>query len=162
MKELFLKKFLKHMENIENKKNYHPGMHSAEHILNQTMIRLFNTGRAFSIHVEKKKSKCDYRIERNLSEEEISLIENKVNEVINSNLEVKEEFIKRDEAGKEFNLEKLPEDAGDTLRIINIGDYDSCPCSGQHVKNTSEIGTFRIISHNFNDGVLRLRFKLDV
>lgn len=35
-------------------------MHTAEHLLNQTMVRLFNKGRAFSSHIEKKKSKCDY------------------------------------------------------------------------------------------------------
>ena len=35
-----------------------------------------------------------------------------------------------DEADKLFNLSSLPDDAGDTLRIIRIGDYDACPCRG--------------------------------
>ncbi|MBU2585996.1 MAG: alanine-tRNA synthetase second additional domain-containing protein, partial [Bacteroidetes bacterium] len=47
-----------------------------------------------------------------------------------------------------------------TLRIIKIGDYDSCPCSGIHVNSTSEIGRFKIISTSFENDVLRLRFKL--
>jgi misacylated tRNA(Ala) deacylase len=51
---------------MENKKNYDPEMHTAEHILNGTMVQMFGTGRAFSAHLEKKKSKCDYRIGRNL------------------------------------------------------------------------------------------------
>jgi len=46
-------------------------MHTAEHILNQTMVRMFGCGRSFSSHIEKKKSKCDYRFERALSEEEL-------------------------------------------------------------------------------------------
>lgn len=142
------------------KKDYDPKMHSTEHILNQTMVRLFNCGRAFSAHIEKKKSKCDYKFDRPLTEEEIKKIEEQVNSVIKMNLDVTEEFISREEAAKFLNLSKLPEDAGDIVRVIRIGDYDACPCSGLHVKNTKEIGTFNIISHSYENNVLRLRFKI--
>ncbi len=142
-------------------KSYDPRMHSAEHILNQTMLRMFNKGRSFSAHIEKKKSKCDYHFDRDLKPEEIEKIQKTVNEVISRNLPVKEEFMPRTEAKNYFNLERLPEDAGDTLRIIKIGDYDSCPCSGLHVHSTKEIGKFKIISTSFDNGVLRLRFKLE-
>ena len=135
-------------------------MHSAEHILNQTMVRMFNCSRSFSNHIEKKKSKCDYHFERELSQAEIEEIENGVNEVILSNLEVAEEFYPREDAEEKFNLSKLPDNAGGKIRIIKIGDYDICPCSGLHVSNTKEIGSFRIISTSFSDGVLRIRFKL--
>lgn len=141
-------------------KNYDPQMHSTEHILNQTMIRMFNCGRSFSAHIEKKKSKVDYHFDRDLTPEEIEQIQNKVNYVINSNVEVKEEFFEKEEAITKFNLNKLPEDAGDKIRIIRIGDYDTCPCIGNHVQNTSEIGEFKIISTNYGNGVLRIRFKL--
>lgn len=135
-------------------------MHSAEHILNQTMIRMFNCGRSFSNHIEKKKSKCDYHFGRNLNQSEIAELENTVNEVIKNNLEVAEEFYLREEAEEKFNLSKLSDDAGDKIRIIRIGDYDTCPCSGLHVSHTNEIGIFKIISTSFDDGVLRIRFKL--
>jgi len=141
-------------------KDYHPRMHSAEHILNQTMVRMFNKGRSFSAHIEKKKSKCDYHFHRNLSSEEIGEIEARVNTVISKNHFVTESFLPKDEAEKKFNLDRLPEDAGDKVRIISIGDYDDCPCIGTHVENTSEIGTFKIISTDYAEGVLRLRFKL--
>ncbi len=141
-------------------KQYDPKMHSTEHILNQTMDRMFNCGRSFSAHIEKKKSKVDYHFNRDLSENEILEIENKVNEVIKSNFTVIEEFYDKNEAIKKFNLSKLPDDAGDNIRIIKIGDYDSCPCIGNHVKNTSEIGVFKIISSDYKNGVLRIRFKL--
>jgi misacylated tRNA(Ala) deacylase len=146
---------------MENKKNYDPKMHTAEHILNGTMVQMFNTERAFSAHLEKKKSKCDYRISRNLDTTEVQKLEEKVNEIINRNLNITEEFISRDQAEERFNLSRLPEDAGETLRIIRVGDYDTCLCSGPHVNNTREIGRFRIISYDFNDGVLRIRFKID-
>ncbi len=141
-------------------KDYDPRMHSAEHILNQTMVRMFGKGRSFSNHIEKKKSKCDYHFDRNLTEDEISRIENKVNAEIGKNHRVLEEFMPRSEAEKYFNLERLPDTAGETLRIIRIGDYDSCPCSGIHVQSTGQIGYFKIISSGYEDGVLRVRFKL--
>ena len=142
------------------KKDMDPRMHSAEHILNQTMVRFFGCGRCFSSHIEKKKSKCDYHFDRPLSEKEVEGVMSKVNEVIRSNLHVFEEFVTRDEAEKRFSLSRLPEDAGDPVRIISIGDYDACPCIGAHVNSTMEIGEFRIISSNFQDGVLRIRFRL--
>ena len=55
---------------------------------------------------------------------------------------------------------KLLEDASETLRIVRIGDYDDCACIGAHVGNTSEIGEFRVISHDFNDGAWRVRWKV--
>jgi misacylated tRNA(Ala) deacylase len=141
-------------------KSYDPRMHSAEHILNQTMVRMFNKGRSFSAHIEKKKSKCDYHFDRNLTEDEKEKIQNTVNEVIKKELPVTEAFIPREEAQKDFNLERLPDDAGNMIRIIRIGEYDACPCSGVHVNNTKQIGEFKIISSDFNNDVLRIRFKL--
>ena len=148
------------MNEIIANKQYHPQMHSAEHILNSTMVRMFNCSRSFSNHIEKKKSKCDYHFDRDLTPEEIEQLNNNVNEVINRWLDVSEKFILRKEGEEKFNLAKLPESAGEKIRIINIGDYDSCPCSGLHVSNTKEIGRFQITTTSFDDGVLRIRFKL--
>ena len=141
-------------------KEYDPRMHSAEHILNQTMVRMFNKGRSFSAHIEKKKSKCDYHFDRELTQDELAKIESKVNEIINQNLPVTESYVAREEALKNFSLDKLPDQAGDNIRLIKIGDYDACPCIGKHVSSTKDIGGFKIISSSFEDGVLRLRFKL--
>jgi len=142
-------------------KEYDPRMHSTEHILNQTMVRMFNRGRSFSAHIEKKKSKCDYHFDRELTQAELAEIEDKVNEIVAQNLPVTETSLPRDEAIKNFSLDKLPDQAGDNIRIIKIGDYDSCPCIGKHVSSTKEIGDFKIISSSFENGVLRLRFKLN-
>ena len=139
-------------------KDYNAPMHSAEHILNGTMNKLFGCGRAFSSHVEKKKSKCDYHFERPLADEELQKIQDAINGVIAQHLDITEDFISRDEAEKQFNLSRLPESAGETLRIIRIGDYDACPCIGTHVQNTSGIGKIKIISSDYKEGVLRIRF----
>jgi alanyl-tRNA synthetase len=134
-------------------------MHSAEHILNQVMVRIFSCGRCFSAHVNKKKSKCDYHFDRALTDDEAKEVETAVNKAISANLCVTEEMVSFEEANQNFNLTRLP-DGTETVRIVNIGDYDSCPCIGEHVDNTDEIGEFHMISQDFNDGVLRIRYKL--
>ena len=142
------------------KKKYDPRMHSAEHILNQTMDRLYQCGRCFNAHIERTKSKCDYHFEKALTADEIEEIQTHVNRIIQSDFPVNENFISKSEAVHRFNTEKLPDDAGDRIRIISIGDYDHCPCIGPHVKSTAEIGEFRITSSAFEEGVLRIRYKL--
>lgn len=91
-------------------KNYNEPMHTAEHILNQTMVRMFNKGRSFSAHLERKKSKCDYHFDRNLSDIEITEIEEKVNNIIKMDLDITEEIIDFAEAEQKYNLQKLPND----------------------------------------------------
>ena len=141
-------------------KDADPRMHSAEHILTGALVKMFHCGRPFTTHLEKKKSKADYRFERALTEGEVWEIENRVNEVVKADVVVQEAFLPREEAAKVFDLARLPEDVGDIVRIIRIGEYDACPCSGTHVKTTAEIGQFKIVSTTYEDGTLRVRFKL--
>ena len=145
--------------NEHNKQEY-PPMHTAEHILNQTMVRTFGCPRSRNAHIERKKSKCDYILPTCPTDKQIQEIEDKVNEVIARHLPVTVEFVTRDNIPEGVDLSKLPEDASQTLRIIRIGDYDTCACIGTHVGNTSEVGTFKIISYDYEGERLRLRFKL--
>lgn len=147
--------------NEHNKQEY-PPMHTTEHIVNQTMIRLFHCGRSISAHIERKKSKLDYRLAACPSEEEVKKLEEAVNAVIAQHLPVTTAFITQAEAKGRFDLERLPEDATETVRVVKVGDYDECLCLGTHVGNTSEIGTFKIISHDWDEDAKRwrMRFKL--
>lgn len=146
---------------IEHNKAEYPPMHTAEHILNQTMVRMFGCKRSMNAHIERRKSKCDYFLQAAPTEEQVAQIENRVNEVITQNLSVSVSFVSIDEASKLADLSKLPEGAENTIRIIRVGDYDVCACAGTHVSNTSEIGIFKILSHDFEDGRWRVRFKLN-
>jgi misacylated tRNA(Ala) deacylase len=137
-----------------------PRMHTAEHLLNATMVRLFGTERSFRAHIEKKKSKCDYRFHRDLTDEEAAAVERNVREQIEADLPVLEEFLSREEASRRVSLEKLPDNAGYTIRVIRIGEYDAVPCIGEHVSTTGEIDGFTIASRTFDNGVLRLRFTV--
>ena len=145
--------------NEHNKQEY-PPMHTAEHILNATMVKMFGCPRSRNAHIERKKSKCDYQLPSCPTEQQVLEIEQRVNAVIAQHLDVTIEFVDRQHVPTEVDLSKLPDDASEMLRLVRIGDYDVCACVGTHVANTSEIGTFKIISHDFNEGTWRLRFKL--
>jgi misacylated tRNA(Ala) deacylase len=142
-------------------KDYDRKMHSAEHILNSVMDRRYGCGRSFRSHIEKKKSKCDYHLERNLTGSEIRCIEEEVNKIISENIELTEEFVGRSEAEASFFTGKLPPDAGDRIRIVRIGKYDACPFIGPHVSSTSEVGKFLISTVDHDSGILRIRFRLE-
>lgn len=173
-------------------KTYNPRMHTAEHVLNQTMVRRFACGRCFSSHLNPDKSKCDYHFERPLEEQEAKDLECEVNAVLAQQLPVREYLLNREEAAQKVNLSRLPvseQDSSGDIRIVEIGDYDLCPCIGEHALNTSEVGRFILVSHGYipaaetmeqstseadaqeqhspvrnatknKPGVLRLRFKL--
>ncbi|MBQ4615282.1 MAG: hypothetical protein IJB29_01010 [Mailhella sp.] len=154
-------------------KEYDPRMHTAEHILSGVLIRRFGCPRCFSTHINSDKTKVDFRFPQALNAQEASEIAAAVNDVIRADLPVVAREMPRDEAAQIFNLTRLPESAGDTLRIVYIGDpdqpesvMDSCPCIGQHVSHTGECGEFLWVSHEWKpggegeDGVLRIRFKL--
>lgn len=136
-------------------------MHSAEHLLNGEMARRYGCGRAFSAHLERKKTKLDYRLPKALTDEELRSLEAYVNNAVAADVEVTEEFITQAEAMKRFDLGRLPDGASDTVRVVHIGDFDECLCAGTHVKRSSEIGRFRITSSRWQEGVQRIVFRLD-
>ncbi len=148
------------MELNEHNKQEYPPMHTTEHILNQTMVRMFGCARSRNTHIERKKSKADYFLSQAPTDEQVQAIEEKVNEIIGCNLPVSEEFLPISEAARIVDLSKLPDNVSETLRVVRVGNYDVCACIGSHVRNTSEIGRFEIISHDFADGRWRVRFKL--
>ena len=67
--------------NAHNKSEWEPA-HSAEHILNRTMVNMFGRPRSRNAHIERKKSKCDYILDSCPTEEQVAAIEAKVNDVI--------------------------------------------------------------------------------
>ena len=145
--------------NEHNKAEY-PPMHTCEHVVNRTMVNLFGCGRAVSAHIERKKSKLDFALQACPTDEQMAELEAKVNEVLRQDLPVSMEYVTQEEAMGRFDLKRLPEGASETLRVVHVGDYDECLCIGTHVENTSEIGTFKIASYDYKEGILRMRFKI--
>ncbi len=145
--------------NSHNKDEHRPS-HTAEHLLNQTMVRMFGCERSKNAHIERKKSKINYNLPECPTPEQVAEIEAKMNQLIADNLPVTYEFVTRDNIPEGVKLDKLPEDASETLRIVRIGDYDLCACIGQHVESTGQIGSFRITSTSYNEGSFRIVFKV--
>lgn len=145
-------------DNIKDHAN--PAMHTAEHILNQTMVRMFGCPRSMNTHIERKKSKCDYLLSEDPGAAKMAEVEQIVNDVIDRHLPVTVHLMTKEEAAAIVDMNKLPENVGDTLRIIRVGDYDACACVGAHVENTSTIGHFKLLNCDYTPGRLRVRFKL--
>ena len=145
--------------NAHNKAEF-PPMHTAEHLLNQTMVRMFGCERSQNAHIERKKSKINYTLKSEPTAEQIAEIERIMNDLIQQDIPVVYDFVTRDEIPEGVTLTKLPDDASETLRIVRIGDYDVCACIGAHVKSTGEIVSFHINSTSWNDGNFRIVFKV--
>ena len=145
--------------NAHNKEEY-PPMHTCEHILNATMVRMFGCPRSRNAHIERKKSKCDYLLPEAPTPDQVDQIVRTVNEVIGRHLDVSIAYMTREEAAKVVDLSKLPENASEMLRIVRVGDWDACACAGAHVGNTEEIGRFEILSHDFDGARWRVRWRV--
>lgn len=147
--------------NAHNNEEFPPA-HTAEHLLNQTMIRMFGCERSTNAHIERKKSKISYVLDHKPSRHEERDIERKMNELIDEDLPVSFEFVNRDNVPEGVSLDRLPEDVSETLRLVRIGDYDVCPCIGKHVRSTSQIGRFEILGTNWDEEkhTFRIRFKI--
>jgi len=146
----------------EHHKEEFPPAHTAEHLLNQTMIRLFGCERSFNAHIERKKSKMSFHLDHKPTRQEESEIEQKMNELIDEDLPVTFEFVSIDDLPEEIDPARLPEDVSDTIRLVRIGNYDVCPCIGRHVRSTSQIGRFEMLGTNWDEQErsFRVRFKI--
>lgn len=155
----------KTMENIilnEHHKEEFPPAHTAEHLLNQTMMRIFGCERSFNAHIERKKSKMSFHLSHKPSRQEEKEIEQTMNRLIEEDLPVEFEFVDRNNLPEGVSPDRLPEDASETIRLVRIGDYDVCPCIGKHVRSTSQIGRFELLGTNWDEEnkVFRVRFKV--
>lgn len=147
--------------NAHNKEEYAPA-HTAEHLLNQLMVRMFGCERSRDTHIERKKSKINYTLDTEPTPGQIQEIERQMNALIAQDLPVTYEFVTRDTIPQGVRLDKLPRDASETLRIVRIGGFDACPCIGLHVQSTGGIGFFHITSTSYRDGSFRIVYKVRV
>ena len=146
----------------EHNKEEFPPAHTAEHLLNQTMIRIFGCERSYNAHVERKKSKMSFYLDHKPTRQEEKEIERQMQQLIDDDLPVNFEFVSRHELPPEVSADRLPQDASDTIRLVRIGDYDVCPCIGRHVRSTAQIGRFEMLGTNWDEHEhsFRVRFKI--
>jgi Ser-tRNA(Ala) deacylase AlaX len=126
------------------------------------MIRIFGCGRSYNAHVERKKSKMSFHLDQKPTRQEEKEIERTMNDLIQQDLPVTFEYVTRDELPEGVTLDRLPDDASETIRLVRIGDYDVCPCIGKHVRSTGQIGRFEMLGTNWDEHEhsFRVRFKI--
>lgn len=146
----------------EHNKEEFPPAHTAEHLLNQVMIRIFGCKRSYNAHVERKKSKMSFYLANKPSRHDEKLIEVTMNNMIAEDLPVTYEYVDRNSLPDDVSIDRLPDDASDTIRLVRIGNYDVCPCIGKHVRSTSQIGRFELLGTNWDEDKrsFRVRFKV--
>ena len=146
----------------EHNKEEFPPAHTAEHLLNQVMIRLFGCTRSHNAHIERKKSKMSFILDHKPTRQEEKEIEREMVSLIEEDLPVTFEYVTRDEIPEQVSLDRLPDDASETIRLVRIGDFDVCPCIGKHVRSTSQIGRFEMLGTNWDEHEhsFRVRFKI--
>ncbi|MBN2135449.1 MAG: hypothetical protein JW737_06930 [Acidobacteria bacterium] len=137
-----------------------PKYHTAEHIVTAVFDELYD-GILTDTRFKGIKVRLDYSVKLDEPIEEIAQkVESRANEIVKRNLDISYETITREEAEARMILRKVPADM-DPIRLVHIGDYNATPCSGEHVKNTSEIGVIEIRTYNITeDGSLRITFML--
>ena len=150
------------MEFNEHNKEEFPPAHTAEHLLNQVMIRLFGCERSYNAHIERKKSKMSFHVDHKPTRQEEKEIEREMLRLISEDLPVTYEVVKLDEVPEGVRIDRLPEDVSDSIRLVRIGDYDVCPCIGKHVRSTAQIGRFEMLGTNWDEHErsFRVRFKI--
>ena len=158
----------------EHNKEEFPPAHTAEHLRNQLMVRMFGCERSRNAHIERKKSKISYILERKPDKKVEREIERQMNELIEEDMPVTVQYVTRAELDgiimdaeegspdSLLSLERLPENASETIRLVRIGDYDVCPCIGKHVRSTAQIGRFEMLGTNWDESSrsFRIRFKI--
>lgn len=138
-------------------------MHTAEHLLNRTMVNLYGCGRSRNAHIERKKSKISFDLATEPSAAEVEEIVGRMNSLIRADLAVSYEYVRADDVPEGVRLDRLPGDASETIRLVRIGDYDVCPCIGRHVDHTGQLGEFVLLGTNWDPErhSFRIRFKLN-
>jgi alanyl-tRNA synthetase len=138
-------------------------LHTVTHLLQQALRDVLGT------HIEQKgsnitpeRTRFDFTHSKKLSEEEIQQVEHIVNQKITESLDVKSEIMTPEEARDSGALGFFEDKYQTNVSVYSVGDYSKEICTGPHVKNTSDIGTFSIQKQkNIGTGLMRIRAKID-
>jgi alanyl-tRNA synthetase len=138
-------------------------LHTATHLLHQALFDLFGDKiKQMGSDINAERFRFDFPLERKLTDEELKKLETTVNQKIEEALPVRFEEKTKEEAmaegAKSFFKVKYPE----KVKVYYINNYSKEICNGPHVKNTSEIGRFKILKEeSVGAGVRRIKATVE-
>jgi alanyl-tRNA synthetase len=142
-------------------------LHTVTHVLHSVLRELFGQDtKQMGSAITTEKARFDFSIDRRLEQEEIKTIEKKVQEIIDKGLHMERAEMSKIEAESLGAIGLFGEKYGETVSVYTLYDQDGKIysrefCGGPHVKNSSEIGNFKILKQkSVGQGVKRLEYDV--
>ncbi len=134
-------------------------LHTATHLLNSALRRVLgNTVNQRGSHINSERLRFDFSFERKMTKEEIESVEQIINEAIERNIDVSVSEMSIDEAKSLGAIGVFDSKYGEKVKVYKIDNYSLEICGGPHVKNTSELNSFKIIKEQSSSaGVRRIK-----
>ena len=123
--------------------------HSATHLLQKALQEVLGDGvEQAGSYQDPDKTRFDFSYHQAMTADEISKVEAIVNQKILEALPVVTKEMSVEEAKKTGAMALFGEKYGETVRVVNMGDFSIELCGGTHVSNTSHVGQFKIVSES--------------
>jgi len=132
----------------------HRQQHHGQHLLSRAFVDLARTSRTISFHLGAEESTID--LDREVDEDAVRAAERRANEVIWEGRPVTVRVLPRKEAAALGVT--VPEEAGDSVRLVEAEGFDLQACGGTHPRTTSEVGMVVVLGQERHKGGSRVRF----
>lgn len=146
-------------EHTEITKRYH----TATHLLNEALRKVLGKEiKQKGSNITSERLRFDFNFDKKLTPEEIKAIEDEINKVISRNLEVTKESMKLEDALERGAQAEFGTKYPEVVFVYSVGDYSKEICMGPHVKNTKELGKFKIKKEeSVGQGIRRIKAILE-